>query len=91
MGFKANVGLTRRQERVVILGFGLLLNEFDNFFDKIFDPLLYKISGNSFVHPPFAIAAAVLLLAFLTNFTALQRLYYVYIQFKDESRRQNSN
>jgi len=86
MGFKANVGLTRRQERVVILGFGLLLNVFDNFFDKLFDPFLSGIFGNDFVHPPFAIAAAVVVLAFLTNITALQRLYYVYKQFREEGR-----
>ncbi|MFZ1081952.1 MAG: CDP-alcohol phosphatidyltransferase family protein [Candidatus Kryptoniota bacterium] len=86
IGFKANVGLTRRQERVVILGFGLLLNAFNDFFDKLFDPIAFKIFGNDFVHPPFAIAVAVVLLAFLTNITALQRLYYVYQQFKEESR-----
>jgi len=84
MGFKANVGLTRRQERVVILGFGLLFNMFDDFFDRLFDPLLFKIFGRNLVHPPFAIAAVVILLAFLTNITALQRLYYVYKQFREE-------
>jgi CDP-diacylglycerol--glycerol-3-phosphate 3-phosphatidyltransferase len=85
LGFKANVGLTRRQERVVILGFGLLLNLFDDFFNKIFDPVIFRIFGNDFVHPPLAIAAAVVLLAFTTNVTALQRLYYVHKQFKEES------
>jgi CDP-diacylglycerol--glycerol-3-phosphate 3-phosphatidyltransferase len=85
IGFKANVGLTRRQERVVILGFGLLLNVFDGFFNKLFDPIVFKIFGSDFVHPPFAIAVAVVLLAFLTNITALQRLYYVYKQSKEEN------
>ena len=84
MGFKANVGLTRRQERVVILGFGLLLNAFNDFFDRLFDPLVSAIFGKRITHPPFAIAAAVFMLAFLTNITALQRLYYVYRQSREE-------
>lgn len=86
LGFKANVGLARRQERVVILGFGLLLNIFDNWFEKIFGPVIAGLFGNNFTHPPFAVAAAVVLLAFLTNFTAIERLYYVYKQFKEENR-----
>ncbi|HUI30979.1 MAG TPA: CDP-alcohol phosphatidyltransferase family protein [Candidatus Acidoferrales bacterium] len=86
LGFKANVGLARRQERVVILGFGLLLNIFDDWFDKIFSPLIADLFGSSFVHPPFAVAAATVLLAVLTNVTAIERLYYVYKQFKEENR-----
>ena len=87
MGFKANVGLTRRQERVVILGLGLLLNMFDGFFNELFDPILFKIVGRHFAHPPFAIATAVFVLAFSTNITALQRLYYVYEQFREENKK----
>ncbi len=85
IGFKANVGLAERQERVVILGFGLVLNSFDNFFNRIFDPIVFKMFGSRFVHAPFAIAAAVALLAVLTNITALQRLYFVYKQFREET------
>ncbi len=85
LGFKANVGLARRQERVVILGLGLVLNVFDEFFRKIFGPIIEGIFGKSFVYPPLALAATVVLLAILTNFTALQRLYYVYEQFKKEN------
>ena len=87
LGFKANVGLARRQERVVILGFGLVLNIFDGWFEKMFAPVITDLFGNNFAHPPFAVAAAVVLLAFLTNFTAIERLYYVYKQFKSEARR----
>ena len=87
LGFKANVGLARRQERVLILGLGLLLNVFDGFFDKTFGPLIRYVGGHDFVYPPFALAAAVFLLAFLTNITAIQRLYYVHKQFKAESPR----
>jgi CDP-diacylglycerol--glycerol-3-phosphate 3-phosphatidyltransferase len=86
LGFKANVGLARRQERVVILGFGLLFNVFDNWLEKIFSPVVTDFLGYNFTHPPFAVAAAVVLLAFLTNFTAIERLYYVYKQFKEENR-----
>ena len=86
LGFKANVGLVRRQERVVILGLGLVLNAFDEFFKKIFGPVIRTIFGNSFVYPPLALATTVILLAILTNLTALQRLYYVYEQFKKENR-----
>ena len=86
LGFKANVGPARRQERVVILGFGLLLNIFDNWFENIFSPFITDLFGSNFVHPPFAMAAAVVLLAFLTNFTAIERLYHVYKQFKEENR-----
>ncbi len=86
LGFKANVGLARRQERVLILGFGLLFNLFDNFFEKIFSPVIIRLFGNNFVHPPFAVAVAVLLLAVLTNITAIERLFYVYKQFKEENR-----
>ena len=86
LGFKANVGLARRQERVVILGLGLLLNIFDNWFERIFGPVITDLFGTDFNHPPFATAAAVVLLAFLTNFTAIERLYYVYRQFKEENR-----
>jgi len=84
LDFKANVGLARRQERVIILGAGLLLNIFDDWFEKIFAPVIADLFGNNFTHPPFAMAAAVVLLAFLTNFTAIERLYYVYQQFKSE-------
>lgn len=86
LGFKANVGLARRQERVVILGFGLLFNIFDDWFEKIFAPIITSVFGSNFTHPPFAVAAAVVLLAFLTNITAIERLYYVYKQFKNENR-----
>ena len=86
LGFKANVGLARRQERVVILGFGLLFNIFDNWFEKVFAPVITDIFGSEFVHPPFALAAAVVLLAILTNVTAIERLYYVYKQFKEENK-----
>jgi CDP-diacylglycerol--glycerol-3-phosphate 3-phosphatidyltransferase len=86
LGFKANVGLVRRQERVVILGCGLLLNKFDNVFESIFGPVIKYLFGNNFIHPPFALAATVALLAVLTNITAIERLYYVYIQFKKENR-----
>ncbi len=84
LGFKANVGLARRQERVVILGFGLLLNVFDSSFEKIFGPVIADLFGTDFIHPPFALAATVTLLAILTNLTAIERLYYVYKQFKSE-------
>ena len=85
LGFKANVGLARRQERVVILGSGLLLNVLDGWFEKIFAPVIGDIFGGNFVHPPFALAAAVLLLAILTNVTAIERLYYVYKQYREET------
>ena len=87
LGFKANVGLARRQERVVILGLGLVLNVFDPFFDRAFYGSVYQMSGTVFVHPPFALAVSVLLLAVLTNLTAIQRLFYVYKQFKSEEPR----
>ncbi|MCL5033777.1 MAG: CDP-alcohol phosphatidyltransferase family protein [Bacteroidetes bacterium] len=87
LGFKANVGLARRQERVVILGLGLILNAFDDFFDKLFDPVIRDVVGAGYTHPPFAVAFAVFLLAILTNLTAIQRLYYVHQQFKKEGPR----
>ena len=85
LGFKANVGLARRQERVVILGFGLLLNVFDNWLEQLFGPVINHIVGRDIVHPPFALVVTVTLLAILTNITAVQRLYYVYEQFKKEN------
>ncbi len=84
LGFKANVGLARRQERVVILGIGLILNAFDKFFNRMLDPVIMKTLGDGYSHPPIAVATAVFLLAILTNFTAIQRLYYVHKQFKSE-------
>ncbi len=87
LGFKANVGLARRQERVVILGIGLILNVFDGFFDRLLDSFVQKTFGIGYTHPPFAVAVAVFLLAILTNFTAIQRLYYVHKQFKSEKPR----
>lgn len=86
LGFKANVGLARRQERIVILGAGLLLNEFDGFFETLFKPVIDLVFGGEFVHPPFALAASIVLLAILTNVTAVQRLFYVYRQFKEENK-----
>lgn len=84
LGFKANVGLARRQERVIILGIGLVLNALDPLFNR----LLSGITGPTFAeghsHPPLALATSVVLLAVLTNLTAIQRLYYVYKQFKTE-------
>ncbi|HEY9165392.1 MAG TPA: CDP-alcohol phosphatidyltransferase family protein [Candidatus Kryptonia bacterium] len=84
LGFKANVGLARRQERVVILGAGLVLNVFDDFFERIFRPLIDNALGKGFQHPPFLLAVSIVLLALLTNITAVQRLFYVYRQFKNE-------
>lgn len=86
LGFKANVGLARRQERVLILGLGLLLNMFDDSFEKFFGSSIDRLFGNGFAHPPLALAASVVLLAILTNITALQRLYYVYKQFREANR-----
>ncbi len=87
LGFKANVGLTRRQERVLILGLGLILNVLDPFFDRLFSGVIEQLFGKGFVHPPLALAASVYLLAVLTNLTAIQRLFYVYKQFKSEGPR----
>ncbi len=86
LGFKANVGLARRQERVVILGLGLLLNMFDPFLDRVFGDAINRLFGNGPVHPPLALAASVFLLAVLTNLTAIERLYYVHKQFNEENR-----
>lgn len=86
LGFQANVGLARRQERVVILGLGLLLNAFDDFWNGLFQGLIEKIFGPGIIYPPLSLAAAVTLLAFLTNITAVQRLYYVKKQFKSENK-----
>ncbi len=85
LGFKANVGLARRQERVVILGVGLILNALDPFFDRVYDGMIEQAFGKGFIHPPLALAATVFLLAILTNLTAIQRLFYVYKQFKEEN------
>ncbi len=85
LGFKANVGLTRRQERVVILGVGLVLNAFDPYFKSVLVPILSGIFGKDFIYPPFAVAVTVVILAVLTNLTAIQRIYYVYEQFKEKN------
>ncbi|MCL4538552.1 MAG: CDP-alcohol phosphatidyltransferase family protein [Bacteroidetes bacterium] len=84
LGFKANVGLARRQERVIILGLGLVLNVFNPFFHRILDGIIAPTFGQSYSPPPFALAASVVLLAVLTNLTAIQRLFYVHKQFKAE-------
>lgn len=84
LGFKANVGLARRQERVIILGVGLVLNVLDPLFDKAFEGIFGPAFGAESSHPPLALAASVVLLAILTNLTAIQRLYYVHKQFKSE-------
>jgi len=84
--FKANVGLARRQERVVILGLGLLLNIFNDFWNTLFHGLIERTFGGAVTYPPLSLAAAVILLAFLTNITAIQRLYYVKKQFESESK-----
>ncbi len=85
LGFKANVGLARRQERVVILGLGLIFNTIDPFLDRLFQAPIEAYFGKGFVHPPLALAGAVILLAILTNLTAIQRLFHVYKQFKSET------
>ncbi|MGC8596144.1 MAG: CDP-alcohol phosphatidyltransferase family protein [Candidatus Kryptoniota bacterium] len=86
LGFKANVGLARRQERVVILGLGLLLNIFNDFWNSVFKGVMEMVFGNGMAYPPLSLAAAVSLLAFLTNITAIQRLYYVKKQFENENK-----
>ncbi len=84
LGFKANVGLARRQERVVILGLGLVLNVLNPLFDKLQSMMAFQDPGKVSSNPPLALAASVVLLAVLTNLTAIQRLFYVYKQFKAE-------
>lgn len=84
LGFKANVGLARRQERVIILGLGLVLNVLDPFFNRLCNGAIEGMFGKEFIHPPLALAASVFLLAVLTNLTAIQRLYYVHKQFRSE-------
>lgn len=84
LGFKANVGLARRQERVIILGLGLVLNVFDPFFHRLLSGIIVPTLGEQYAPPPIALAASVALLAVLTNLTAIQRLFYVHKQFKAE-------
>ncbi len=84
LGFKANVGLTRRQERVVILGAGLILNAFDPFFNSLVQPIYSDLFGKNYTSPPIAVAVTVVVLAILTNVTAIQRIYYVYEQFRQK-------
>ncbi len=85
LGFRANVGLARRQERVIILGLGLVLNVFDPYLDRLLEDAFGKVSGAWAAHPPLALATSIVLLAVLTNLTAIQRLFYVYKQFKSET------
>ena len=85
LGFKANVGLARRQERVIILGLGLVLNALDPSLDRLLQGVFGQAIGRGTSGPPLALAVSIVLLAVLTNLTAIQRLYYVYKQFKSET------
>ncbi len=68
LGLEAKVGWMQRPERVVLIGFAAMLNT------SLFT--LNSIQGNP--HPVTLLDIAVWLVAILANFTAIQRLYYVY-------------
>lgn len=76
LGAQCTVGLLQRPERYVILGFG-----------TIFGSLLQHIGGRALPGPPYALVVlTILVLAVLTNTTALQRVAHVWRQLGGESR-----
>jgi CDP-diacylglycerol---glycerol-3-phosphate 3-phosphatidyltransferase len=75
LGFTCDVGVLARPERVVIIVAGLLL-------DPLLDPIL-PIGGYHVV-----LTLAVVVLAVGTNFTAVQRVWVVWQQNRDELRAQ---
>ena len=76
LGAECTVGLLQRAERYVILGFG-----------TIFGSLLEHIGGRLLPGPPYVlIVLTIVVLAVLTNITALQRVAYVWRQLGGQAR-----
>jgi len=83
LGFQCNIGFMRRQERVVLLGFGALLTFTHPLFVEFFNWCLNGAGVDlPLRYPPMPLTISVFLIAVLANVTAAQRLRYVWKQFR---------
>ncbi|MCS7228898.1 MAG: CDP-alcohol phosphatidyltransferase family protein [Candidatus Kryptonium sp.] len=83
LGFECDVGLMRRAERVVLLGFGSVFYFLHDYFIKFFDFAFEKFDLSFPAYPPMPLSIAIYIMAIFTNVTALQRLYYVWKKSKE--------
>ncbi|MFN3134596.1 MAG: CDP-alcohol phosphatidyltransferase family protein [Candidatus Kryptonium sp.] len=83
LGFDCNVGLMRRAERIVLLGFSSVFYFLHDYFVRSFDYALDKFNFDLPAYPPMPLSIAIYIMALLTNITAFQRLYHVWKKSKE--------
>jgi CDP-diacylglycerol--glycerol-3-phosphate 3-phosphatidyltransferase len=83
LGFECNVGLMRRAERIVLLGFGSVFYFLHDYFVRFFDYVFDKFNFDFPAYPPMPLSIAIYIMAVLTNITAYQRLHYVWKKSKE--------
>jgi CDP-diacylglycerol--glycerol-3-phosphate 3-phosphatidyltransferase len=83
-GIPCGVGLLRRGERVLLLGFGALLEEFSSLFHDGIQGLLGIIGYERlYAYPPMPLTLSLIAIAILSPVTIVQRLIYIYKQEKN--------
>ena len=82
LGFECSIGLMRRAERILLLGFGALFYFLHSYFVYVFDYVFSSLNLRFDSYPPMPLAISLYIMAVFTNVTAFQRLYYVWKKSK---------
>jgi CDP-diacylglycerol---glycerol-3-phosphate 3-phosphatidyltransferase len=76
MGIECDVGLMQRPERIVMLGLGSIVS-------SIFQIAIMPFYGPSHNPPQYLLILIIIIMAVLTNLTALHRIHYTWEKLRD--------